>query len=93
MRTDITATEAVRHFSELLNSIKYRKDRFTIIRGGKAAAALVPAEEAVPERHLVELGAIYKTLPRLDSDDTGFVEDVLATAGAQPPLPEKTPWE
>lgn len=93
MRTDITATEAVRHFSELLNNIKYRGDRFTIIRGGKAAAALVPAEEAVPERQLGELGGIFKTLPRLDPGDSGFAGDVLGTVGVQPPLPEDTAWE
>ena len=33
MRPDISATEAVRHFSELLNNIKYRGHRYTIIRG------------------------------------------------------------
>ena len=93
MRTDITATEAVRHFSELLNNIKYRRECFTIIRGGKAAAALVPAEEAVPERRLGELGGIFKTLPRLDPGDTGFARDVLGTVEVQPPLPEKTAWE
>lgn len=93
MRTDITATEAVRHFSELLNSIKYRRDRFTIIRGGKPAAALVPAEEAVPERVMGELSGIFKALPRLAPNDTSFERDVLGAVGDQPPLPEETGWE
>jgi antitoxin (DNA-binding transcriptional repressor) of toxin-antitoxin stability system len=93
MRSDITATEAVRHFSELLNNIKYRRDRFTIIRGGKPAAALVPAEEAIPERVMGELGGIFRTLPRLDPSDTGFAGDVLRAIAAQPSLPEETGWE
>ena len=29
-------------FSELLNTIKYRGDRYTVIRGGKPAACLIP---------------------------------------------------
>ena len=44
MQTAISSTEAVRNFSELLNNIKYRGDRYTVIRGGKPAASLVPVE-------------------------------------------------
>jgi antitoxin (DNA-binding transcriptional repressor) of toxin-antitoxin stability system len=93
MRTDISATEAVRRFSDLLNNIKYRGDRYMVIRGGKPAAAIVPAEEGTPERLMGELSGIFKTLPRLDPGDTGFARDVLGTAIVQPPLPEKTAWE
>lgn len=35
MNVPISSTEAVRNFSELLNNIKYRGDRYTVIRGGK----------------------------------------------------------
>ena len=93
MRTDISATEAVRHFSELLNNIKYRGDRYTVIRGGKPAAVIVSAETAPPERHLGELRGIFKALPRLDRGDTGFADDVLAGVASQPSLPEETEWE
>jgi antitoxin (DNA-binding transcriptional repressor) of toxin-antitoxin stability system len=34
----ITATEAVRKFSEILNSIKYAGADYTIMRGGKPVA-------------------------------------------------------
>ena len=30
----ITVTDAVRNFSELLNSIRYRGERYTILKGG-----------------------------------------------------------
>lgn len=93
MRATLTATEAVRHFSEILNNIKYRGDHYTILRGGKPAAAIVPAEEIVPMRTLAELRSILKALPHLDRDDTSFADDVLAAAKAQPPLPESTEWE
>jgi len=36
MQTAISSTEAVRKFSELLNNIKYRGDRYTVIRGGNS---------------------------------------------------------
>jgi antitoxin (DNA-binding transcriptional repressor) of toxin-antitoxin stability system len=39
----ITATDAVRKFSELLNSIRYRGERHTILKGGKPAATIGPA--------------------------------------------------
>jgi prevent-host-death family protein len=93
MRATLSATEAVRHFSEILNNIKYRGDKYTILRGGKPAAAIVPAEEVVPLRTLAELRGVLKVLPRLDPDDTAFAADVLAAAKAQPPLPEPAEWE
>lgn len=58
MRPDISATEAVRHFSELLNNIKYRGDSYTIIRGRKPAAALVPVAEAGSPRYLSDLNPV-----------------------------------
>jgi len=93
MRATISATEAVRNFSEILNNIRYRGDHYTIMRGGKPAASIVPAEEPVRERPLAELRGILKVLPRLDRTDTAFAGDVLAAASAQPPLPESTEWE
>jgi prevent-host-death family protein len=93
MRATLSATEAVRQFSEILNNIKYRGDHYTIMRGGKPVAAIVPAEGVVPMRSLTELRAILQTLPRLDPDDTSFAEDVVAAAKAQPPLPEWHGWE
>jgi prevent-host-death family protein len=88
----ISATDAVRHFSELLNNIKYRGDRYTIIRGGKPAAALVPVDEAGSRRYLGDLKSIFQTLPRLDPDDSSFADDVLGAIKAQPLLPKDTVW-
>ena len=93
MRTDISATEAVKRFSDLLNNIKYRGGSYTVMRGGKPVAAIVPAEEGTPERLMGELSGIFKTLPRLDPGDTSFARDVLGTANIQPPLPEESAWE
>jgi antitoxin (DNA-binding transcriptional repressor) of toxin-antitoxin stability system len=93
MQAAISSTEAVRNFSELLNNIKYRGDRYTVIRGGKPAASLIPVEPVRGESTLGDLREIFKRLPRLDSDDTAFRDDTLAVAALQPTMPQEVPWE
>jgi len=92
MRRNISATEVVRQFSELLNNIKYRGERYTIIRGGKAVAALVPVEDAGSQRRMGDLREIIGSLPRLDPDDKSFADDVLEAIKGQPPLPGAATW-
>lgn len=93
MRTAISSTEAVRNFSELLNNIKYRGDRYTVIRGGKPAATLAPVETARITATLADLRTIMQTLPHLDSSDTAFEADVMAVSHSQPSMPEDLSWE
>jgi prevent-host-death family protein len=93
MQVSISSTEAVRNFSELLNNIKYRGDRYTVIRGGKPAASLVPAEPLRSVATLADLREIMRHLPHLDSDDKEFESDVTAAANSQPPMPGAMPWE
>jgi len=93
MQTAISSTEAVRNFSELLNNIKYRGDRYTVIRGGKPAASLIPVEPARMGVTLADLRKIVQSLPHLDSNDTTFESDVIAASSSQPPMPEALPWE
>jgi antitoxin (DNA-binding transcriptional repressor) of toxin-antitoxin stability system len=93
MQVSISSTEAVRNFSELLNNIKYRGDRYTVIRGGKPAASLVPVEPTRAGATLADLREIMQHLPHLDSSDTAFEADVLAAASSQPSMPEAVSWE
>lgn len=93
MPTAISSTEVVRNFSELLNNIKYRGDRYTVIRGGKPAASLIPVESARSGATLADLRQILKTLPHLDSSDTAFEADVLSAADSQPSMPKARSWE
>ena len=87
----ISATDAVRTFSELLNAIKYKGEFYTIIRGGKPAATIGPAEKATSMRTLKELALVLKTMPRLDDDDkfSADVEDIITN---QPATPEGSSW-
>ncbi len=93
MQTAISSTEAVRNFSELLNNIRYRGDRYTVIRGGKPAASLVPVEPLRSDSTLADLRDILRTLPRLDQEYRSFTADIMAVAAAQPAMPESLPWE
>ena len=93
MQTSISSTEAVRNFSELLNNIKYRGDRYTVIRGGKPAASLVPVEPIGSGATLADLRKIVPAFPRLDKGDTSFEADVIAAAGSQPSMPVALSWE
>jgi hypothetical protein len=82
----ITATDAVRNFSELLNGIRYRGDRYTILKGGK------PAEGSMRERKLSDLKGIVRTLPRLEDDADAFARDIAQAVALQPPIGEGNPW-
>jgi antitoxin (DNA-binding transcriptional repressor) of toxin-antitoxin stability system len=88
----ISATDAVRTFSELLNAIKYKGESYTILRGGKPAATIGPAEKSTGERTLRELALILKALPSLKDDDT-FASNLESIMNSQPATPEKSPWE
>jgi len=68
----ITVTDAVRNFSELLNNIRYRGERYTILKGGKPAATIGPAAGSVKERKLSDLKDIMRNLPRLEDDGEAF---------------------
>jgi len=92
MTKTISATEAVRTFSELLNAIKYKGEFYTILRGGKPAATIGPAEKSTGERTLKELSLALKTMPKLEDDDT-FADDIETIIGCQPAAPEKSTWE
>jgi len=44
---DISATEAARHFSDLLDAVEHRGEGFAIVRRGKAVAHLSPVSRGL----------------------------------------------
>jgi prevent-host-death family protein len=90
MPKTIKATDAVRAFSDILNSVKYRHESYTIVRGGKPAASLVPVELSPAPKTLKELKTIVSNLPRLGKDAESFLHDIEEGIRVQPPLPEKS---
>ncbi|HPB14400.1 MAG TPA: antitoxin [Smithellaceae bacterium] len=91
MMKTISATDAVRTFSELLNAIKYKGEFYTIIRGGKPAATIGPVETITSMRTLKELALVLKAMPKLDDDDK-FAADVEDIITNQPVTPEGSSW-
>ena len=93
MPKTINATDAVRTFSDILNSVKYQHESYTIIRGGKPAAALVPIDTLPVQKTLADLSEFIKSLPKLGEDVDGFLSDIEEAVRKQPSLPEKSIWE
>lgn len=88
----ITATEAVRRFSEILNSIKYTGANYTIVRGGKPVAMIRPVEDHAKGLTLGDLAGLVKSLPALGDEAERFKKDVREAHKRQPHMPEKDKW-
>jgi antitoxin (DNA-binding transcriptional repressor) of toxin-antitoxin stability system len=91
MEKHITATEAVRQFSEILNSVNYRGDRYVIMRGKKPVAHIYPHEEGAGQKTLGDLKTLIKSLPSLR--DKQFADDVKNATLEQPLPPSDVTWE
>jgi len=87
MATSVTATEAARRFSDLLNRVRYRGDSFVIVRGGEAVARLSPAVD----RPRATVRSLFELLGSLDVPDPDFADDLERIQAEQPAMPE-APW-
>lgn len=82
----VSATDASRNFSELLNRIRYRGENFIVMRGGQPICELRPA---VPTHFTgADLVTLLRSLPEVDEEYLSAVDE---TARNQPLLPE-SPW-
>lgn len=88
---EITATEAVRRFSEILNSVNYRGERYVVMRGKKAVADISPHDERAGQKTLGDLKALIQRLPPLK--DRRFAGDVRKAVEEQPLPPLGDIWE
>ncbi len=93
MEKHITATQAVRDFSELLNTIKFKGDHYIIQRNGKPVASMQPIKSGKKVKTLKELKLLIKELPRLDDELEAFAADIEEIWKNQLPLPEDSVWE
>jgi prevent-host-death family protein len=83
--TKITATEAARNFSDILNRAQYRGENFEVTRGGEVVARI----EAAPRKRLTagELSDLWKTRLRLEPEDAAQFEKDLEEIRASAPSP------
>lgn len=66
--TEISATDAARNFSDLLDAIEHDGEHYTIVRRGRAVAQLEPVNRG--------RGLDAKTLLRCLQPDRGWIGDV-----------------
>jgi len=92
MEKTVSATEAVRKFSEILNSIRYRGESYTIIRGGKPIASISPVEISSRKKLLSEFKEMVKDIPHLGSEADRFGRDLKELLEHQPPMPKEDKW-
>ena len=83
----LSATEAARNLSELLNRARYRGESFIIERGGEPICELRPIQPSPFTG--ADLVALLRSLPPIDED---YLETVELLQNEQPSLPE-SPWE
>ena len=93
MEKRISATRAVRDFSEVLNTIKFKGVHYIIERGGKRVATMKPIEEKTDFKTLGELKALLKKLPKLDEELDSFASDLEDISKDQPPMAMGDLWE
>ncbi len=87
----ISITEAARNFSDCVNRVAYRGERFTLLRGKKAVAELHPAAQG---RRLAELPALLAGLPALAGDEAGRMgRDLGQTRKGRRSERPRNPWD
>jgi antitoxin (DNA-binding transcriptional repressor) of toxin-antitoxin stability system len=67
---EVSATDAARNFSDILDAVEHRGEHFTILRRGKVVAQLDPISTGK--------GADVKALLRRHRHDPGFAEDIVS---------------
>ena len=70
---DVSATDAARHFADLLDDVEHRGEQYRIFRRGKAVAQLEPVGRG--------RGADVKELLRSHGADRGWADDLAAIRG------------
>jgi antitoxin (DNA-binding transcriptional repressor) of toxin-antitoxin stability system len=93
MEKHITATQAVREFSEILNTIRFRGADYIIERNGKPVAHMKPFIENKNLKTLKELKELFQSLPSLEDEIETFEKDINAGIADQPGMPGEMTWE
>ncbi len=87
--TRISATEASRNFSDILNRAQYRGESFEVMRAGEIVAHIEPPR--LPKMTLGEILDRIDSGPGLDAEDAKLFEKQLAELRRDAVLP--SPWE
>ncbi len=86
-----TVAEVARHFSEYINRVVFRRERFVLFRGNRPVAELRPVH---PGLLLAELPVLFEALPHLSPEDAAaFEADLKAGRKALDAEPLRDPWQ
>ena len=89
MARRISATEASRKFSDILDAVEHRNEEFVVERRGRAIAELAPARAGAAR------GATWGDVLRLFDEgvrpDSSFAREMTRVRRSRPRLPEH-PW-
>ena len=89
--TTLTVTEMVRRFSDYVNRVAYRRERFILVKGRKPVAELRPLPAG---RLLGELEAVLRSLPALSAADIeSFAADIAEARAQLPHEGLRDPWQ
>ena len=89
--TSLSVTEMVRGFSDYVNRVAYRGERFILLKGRKPMAELRPLPAG---RLLGELDAVLRSLPALtDAEAEDFAADIEAARAGLPQEGLRDPWQ
>lgn len=91
IKTKVTVTETARNFSDIINRVAYKGERFILIKGRKAVAEISPVK---PGRPIEELIDVLKELPKLSKEEAQAFADDLAEIRAEAGHDHgRDPWE
>ncbi len=91
MRIKATVTDVLRNFSDYINRVAYRGERFVLIRGGRPVAELSPLPQGT---RLGDLPDLLRSLPRLGPEEAArFAEDLDAARRERDAHPPEDRWE
>jgi antitoxin (DNA-binding transcriptional repressor) of toxin-antitoxin stability system len=83
----VSATQAVRSFSDLVNRARYRGEEFVVERAGEPVCRILPAD--VPRR--LTLGELASLLREFPNTDPAYASDVRRALRRQGRMP-RSPW-
>jgi prevent-host-death family protein len=87
MQSGISATEAARRFSELMNRVRYRGESFIVERSGKPICEILPARP--PRFSGAELVNLLRSLPKPDEQYLALAEELIAKR----PIVAESGWQ
>lgn len=90
MRITASVTDVLRNFSDYINRVVYRGERFVLVRGGREVAELGPVPAGT---RLGDLASILESLPALDEAAAlSFEADLDAARAELSARSPEDPW-